>query len=43
MIPMWLATLIVISASIGIVVIIFLVCYGFVLFLKIKDKIKEKK
>ena len=43
MIPIWLAALIVVGASIGFVVIIFLICYGFVAFLKVKDKFGGEK
>ena len=42
MIPMWLASLIVIGVAIGIILLVMAICYGFVLFLKIKDKVGRK-
>ena len=38
MIPLWLATLIVLGGLVGIFLVILLICYGFIGFLKIKDR-----
>lgn len=38
MIPLWLATIIVLGGVVGIILFILLVCYGFIGILKLKDR-----
>lgn len=42
MIPLWLAALIVIGASNGIILLILLIGYGYIGILKLKDKVGKR-
>ena len=42
MIPIWLAGLIILAGVLIIFLIILLICYGFILILKLKDRRKKK-
>ena len=43
MIPLWLAGVIILGAVVGVFALVFMICYGFVGFLMLKDKLERRK